>query len=118
MGTEQLLRIAVALREYNFRTTHLQLVNSNMLPLSDPAQEQDVREEAIMLLLVSTAEDVLSYFRQRARGIHVVAIEMRVAKGGGRITLRRDGWITVHNTRNTPLVKSSLQETSELVGIV
>ncbi|WP_143547175.1 hypothetical protein [Rhodococcus sp. 05-2255-1e] len=118
IGTEKLLRATVDLRSYGFSATALQLVSSKFLALSDLERDREVQEEAIQLLRSAPADKVVSFFRVEARDAHVVGVEMAIVGGQGRMTLRRNGWVTVHDDQSTSLVKSSLQETSRRVGIV
>ncbi|MEW1882177.1 hypothetical protein AB0O58_21055 [Rhodococcus sp. NPDC080181] len=118
LGTEMLLRFAAVLRGSGFSATDLELADGNLRVLTDPNVVDGVVEDALDLLHDGSAEDVVAYFRTDARYVHVIAVEMRLDSGGGRVTLRRNGWVTVHDNDSTPLVKSSLQTTSELVGLV
>lgn len=118
IGTEKLLRVASALRSFGFRAVELHLVNSKLLPLVDSERDVEVQDVALSLLRDSTADEVVSYFRNAARDAHVIGVVLGLDGGGGRMTLRRNGWVTVQDTAITSLVKDSLQQTIEDVGLV
>jgi hypothetical protein len=116
LGTASLLTLAVALRDAGFRTTHLELTNSNFQ--SEPEGYEFVLEIALDLVRNESIERVLDFFRNQGRGYYVVAIEARAQKGGGRMTIRRDGWVTVHNSSLKQRIKRALQEQGRRTGIV
>ncbi|WP_368681068.1 hypothetical protein [Rhodococcus opacus] len=116
LGTETLLRLAAALRELDFVVTSLELTDSRFR--RDPAGFEDIEERALDLLRNDSIDDVLDFFRNVARGYYVVTIELRARNGGGRFTVRRNGWITIHNSSTTARVKFALHSLSKQVGIV
>ena len=118
LGTEMLLRFAIAFRDENYTITNLDIVGSDFR-VDPPVDGRDeVRDEALELLRACSLEAISEFFRKAARGYFVVAVEVRSKSGGGRVTIRRNGWITVHNSKSVHSVMVSLRETSRRVGIV
>lgn len=117
LGTQALLELALSLGEQGYRATHLQIVGSNFDENSPPDGVEDIEEHALDLLRAGNRRKLLDYFRGPARGFYVLAIEVRSRRGEGRVTFRRDGWVTVHNSASVGAVKGTLQRTSERAAL-
>lgn len=116
LGTEVLLRLAVALRDRGYSASHLELTDSRFR--TDPDGSDDIREVALDLLRYEPIEAVLEYFMGKARGFYVVNLELRSKQGSGRFNVRRSGWITIQNASTTQSVKLAIRSLSRQVGIV
>lgn len=118
LGTELLLRVAVEMRDLGYKTTHIQIVGSDFRSPDESPEFEEISTRALALVQYDSIDDVLSFFRNVAQGYFVTAIEVRSLSGEGRVTVRRTGWLTVHNSKSVGAVKITLQETSRRVGIV
>lgn len=118
LGTETLLRIAVTMRDFGYSTTHIQVVGQDFRVSTVTTEMEQLADTALDLLRHDSLDGVLAFFVNLGRGLYVTEIELRSNRGDGRLTIRRNGWLTVHNSNRIEEVKLSFQETSRRVGIV